>query len=226
MLSTVFVLNVNKVSSLVNKEINNNINISFDYYMDKNKNHILSPIHELSNEISETIISSINIIIQNEMNQIFDDTNIFFIDKIQRKSEMLIQQKLLESGVVINSEIYSSITKTLEKFPYDYYINIYKKENKTKKLFNEKMVTNIKLFNLLLIIFLIFFIFISLNTKSIILNDVYEIFILFIVVFIFVGVFQMIFIKTIVSKYVPVTSSSLYILFFTSLKNNLKEIII
>ena len=192
-------------------------------------------IQGLTNNITNNITTTMISLIQNEINQIIindptiqnlNATNTILINKMKLAANSAIEQGIQKNINNINSQINLNITNIIKNFPYDYYINIFKQKETFRETVNENLFTQIKLFNLLLIIFLISFIGISLLTNTLNISDVIGIFTENIITFIFVGIIEVWFFLNVASKYIPTPPSLLYTSALSSLQKLLNNNII
>jgi hypothetical protein len=124
-----------------------------------------------------------------------------------------------------NNESFIDLKPFKHLFPYDnyydYYFNLFSKENSLKKSSNDKVYFYIKLVNILLIIIFISIAFYFYHNKNISGSDLKLILLENTLTFGIVGIIEYIFFTQVALKYVPTTPSLLYTLLLDSLKKNL-----
>jgi hypothetical protein len=117
-----------------------------------------------------------------------------------------------------NTEHFTDITNS----SYDYYYNLFSKQDQTVKTSNEKVFFYIFLVNILLIIIFIIMTFYFYKTKNISSDEIKIIVLENVLTFGFVGIIEYLFFTQVALKYIPVQPSLIYTSFLDSLKNNLK----
>jgi hypothetical protein len=222
-------------SSFIDHELEHIIKTNFEKTLYVSKGVPITPSisgNELINTIINSIITNLTDTIQTEINnEISKNETVQKLNLISKNlSEQLtkitdkaIQESIQSKINTINSQIDLNIKLIIKNFNYDYYINVYKQQDNTRTLFNETLFDNIKLFNGLLVVFLIFFIFISLQTGSLTISDVVGVFTENIITFIFVGVIEVWFFMNVAFKYVPAPPSIIFVSLFNSLKSYLNK---
>ena len=118
----------------------------------------------------------------------------------------------------INPEHFTDITNS----SYDYYYNLFSKQDQTVKTSNEKVFFYIFLVNILLIIIFIIMTFYFYKTKNISSDEIKIIVLENVLTFGFVGIIEYLFFTKVALKYSAITPSILYTTFLDSFKNNLK----
>lgn len=199
-LSIFFTTYVSKVTSnLINKEI---------------KDIISDGIGKTSNEINNmknTLLQ--NIELQNNLIEQFENT-----DNVDEQIE--IKEQIKQTYDIINvlkDQVEGNDIKKI--LPYDYYANLFSKEDITRKSINNEVFFYIKFTNILLIVFLVLFALYLVNTKSINTHQIKEICLENILTFILVGAIEFIFFTNVAMKYIPTEPS----LLFTSFFNNFRK---
>jgi hypothetical protein len=125
-----------------------------------------------------------------------------------------------------NTEIINQIINILENFNYEYYINIFNKPEPYRTTVNTNLFNNIKIINILLVIFLVFYVSMLLITNTLEFKDVRNIFIENILTFLFVGVVEVLFFLYVATKFVPAPPSILISSLLNLLKKYLEDRII
>jgi hypothetical protein len=240
-LSWFFMLFISKITySYINNKLSKIIsdNLTNVLYKSDNRNEPVMPGSYITNIITDTINNNVSdTMIDFIKNQINDQINSNpVINNLNTINGSLITDLLQSSNTEIkkqiqikinniNSQISVIINKTIADFPYTYYVNIFKEQDTFGQSVNKNLFTNIKLFNGLLVIFLIFYICISLVSGSLTPGDVSHIFIENIITFIFVGGIEYWFFMNVAFKFVPAPPSLIFIDLFSSLKESLEKII-
>ena len=238
-LSLLFMLIISKLTTtVITHEISGIIKDSFEknlYTADKKPIVPSISINGLSNSASNQIITTMMDLLQNEINVIIKNdstiqklynTNAELINQMTVATSVAIKQKLQQNIDSTTSQININIGNIIDKFPYDYYINIFKQQDIFRQTINNNLFTQIMLVNILLVIFLIFFISISLLNNTLTMGEIGHIFLENMITFIFVGIVEFLFFMNVATKYVPTAPSLLFVSFFTSLKTSLTKNII
>jgi hypothetical protein len=189
-LSVFFTKYVSKISSNI---INNEIKHIIDDGIEKSSEEI----NKIKNKLSETIT------LQNNLIEQFENT-----ENINDKLE--IKEKIQQTFNTINE-------LTNQIFPYDYYVNLFSKEDITRQSINNEVFFYIKFTNILLIIFLGLFTFYLVKTNAINSHQIKEICLENILTFMLVGLVEFLFFKNVAMKYIPTEPSLIFTSFFGSL---------
>lgn len=191
-LSIFFTTYISKVTSnIINKEIKHIVIDIIDKSINKNKNNLLE-----------------NITLQNSLIEQFKNT-----DNIDKKIE--ITNKIKQTYDIIN--VLKDRVQPI--FPYDYYVNLFSKEDIIRKSINNEVFFYIKFTNILLFIFLILFTLYLVKTNALNTHQIKEICLENILTFIFVGILEFVFFNNVAMKYIPIKPSLLFTSFMDGLKN-------
>ena len=106
---------------------------------------------------------------------------------------------------------------------YNYYYNLFSKEDLVKKISNEKIFFYITFVNVLLIIVFLVLTLIYLHHKLITIDDIKLILLENVITFIFVGFVEYLFFTRVAIKYSPVTQEEIYSRFLNSFKDKLSN---
>lgn len=235
-LSWLFMLYISKITTnFINDELGHIIKSKFEEGLyDSNGEPVLPSISNngLISTITNNIVTNLLSSIQTEINNISNNnpdiqnlvaTNTNLLNQLTQTTDIVTQENIQSNIDAINSKIDLYIKEIVKNFNYDYYINVFKQQNNINKLFNDTLFSNIKFINVLLIIFLIFYIFISLKTETLNISDVLGIFTENIFTFIFVGIIEIWFFINVASKYIPAPPSIIFVSLFDSLKTYLSK---
>jgi len=237
-LSSLFILYISKITTkFINKEITEIIKHSITNILYDKDNKPVTPSLSLTGMNDNMINMYTTVIFQKIKDMINNDS---IIQNLKAENSSLVNQlnnltkgidtdliAMAQSNIVnIKSKIDTQINNIINNFPYDYYIKIFSQEEKSRQTYNQDLFTNIKIVNLLLIIFLIFFIFISLKTGTLNISDVLGIFGENLLTFFFVGIIELWFFLNVASKFIPSPPSLLFKSLFKSITNILDTNII
>lgn len=120
-----------------------------------------------------------------------------------------------------NFDINSMVENFKKSIKMDYYLKLYKKEDKTREFVNKQLLDKMVHINYLLLFFTLFITGSLLVTKSITYNEVGHVFVENILTFTFVGMIEIMFFIKIASKYIPAPPSLIYKAFFESMRKNI-----
>ena len=237
-LSWLFMLYISKITSVfINNELEHIIKSNFDKLLYISKGVPIIPSisgQGLISSITNSIVTNLTTSIQTEINIIINSnptiqnlaaTNANLVSQLKQTTNSTIQQGIQSNINMVNSQIDLNIKNIIINFNYDYYINVFKQQDNTRIFFNETLFNNIKIINMLLVIFVIFYIFISIKSEALNMSEVLEVFTENIITFIFVGGVEFWFFTNVASKYVPAPPSLIFISFFNSLKKYLGKYI-
>ena len=218
------------VSKLINTELGHIIKsgIESNLYISEGVPKPISITIPRPNETeTNNITIMISTLIQNEINKLINnspeikdlkDKNIVLYGQLTRTTDNIIKQTIELNISDINLQINDNIKKIIKSLDFDFYINKFKKHDSFKELFNNYLFESIGIVNILLVIFLVFFIFISLKNENLTVSDVSHIFIENIITFIFVGIIEVWFFMNVASKFIPAPPSNIFTSLFASLK--------
>lgn len=192
-LSIFFTKYVCKVSSnIINQEIKNIIN---------------DGVKKLPVEINNTLVE--NITLQSSSIEQFEN-----VEDNSNKSELI--DKIKQTYDVINDlKNKENIAKTI---PYDYYVDLFSKEDITRQSINDEIFFYIKFTNILLIVFLISFLFYLVNNNLLNIDQIKHICLENILTFILVGIVEFLFFTNVAIKYIPTYPSLMFTSFYEDLK--------
>ena len=203
----------NKSADIINNNISHIINDQFTNVLNNNS-EVSTKIRELYTKYTELIeLYNSNTLLQSELNIVKNKitdislqlNNLYFINNIS-SSETSTQFD------------FNSINQFFKSFSFDYYLNLFNTDNQTRKLTNNLLFSNLKIINILLIIFFIIFTGTLYGIGAITLHAIMYIFIENIITFIFVGLIEVLFFYNVILKYVPISPSLLISSFISSLK--------
>jgi len=166
----------------------------------------------ISNVTSNAINREIEHIINNDIGEIHDEIKNIFDEQTNNEINK-------ERRKILKNE-FKTMTKTEN---YDYYINLFSKNDVVRQSINNQVFFYIKIVAVLLIIFLIFFIFYSVKTETITQSTVRHIILENVITFIFIGAFEYLFFINVAFKYIPTKPSLLTKSLVDSLKSKLSS---
>ena len=152
-------------------------------------------------------------------------TNADLKNQLSKSTNPLEEDNLKKNIVRINLKINENIKNIINKFDYDYYIKVFTQEENTRTLINKNLFDNIIIVNALFFVFLLFYIFISINTKILNWSDVIDVLTENVITFILVGAIEFWFFLNVAFKFIPSPPSTIYISFVNSLKDYLGKFI-
>ena len=241
-----FIANIS--SDAINHELKHSIDDGFDHL--KENKSIINKINNLKNEYTnlvsqytnDELLKSETLNINSKLNDILlQINNLQFLDGSLNES---LNGSLNESlngsfnGLLngsfngsFNGSINGSlvipniddISNWMKNLSFDYYLNLFSKNNTTREKLNNQIFSEIKMINFLLILFLIIFVG-TLNFAGILsMNEFKYILLENTITFIFVGIVEIIFFLNIALKFIPVPPSLIFKSLIESLKKNLQK---
>lgn len=211
-------------SDTINHELKHFIDASFEQ-LHKNKSKINDKINTLKQQYSNLITQYNNDnTLQSQTSMISSKLNdiLLQINNLEFLGESLpvpISINSLPALILPNLNDVSSYIKNLS---FDYYLDLFTKNNDTRKRVNNQVFSKIKIVNFLLILFLVILVGTLNFTGALTMGEFGNIFFENIITFLFVGIVEILFFLNIQLKFVSVPPS----LIFTSLINSLKKSII
>jgi hypothetical protein len=122
---------------------------------------------------------------------------------------------------MINEDIINNITNKINNnFSYDYYVNLFSKEDTSRKQLNDYVFFYTNIINSVLILTIILFGFYLRKTNSMGMNEMKLIFFENILTFACVGVVEYLFFTKVALKFIPAPPSTMYTSFVNSLKKH------
>jgi len=235
-LTLIFMFYISKLTTEhINHKISNLIISNLKKILYTHDSNISLNILNIDNTSMNNISSLLNAQLQNTINEnIANDetlkelvsTNNELKNKLANITNSSVKKTIKSKIDTNNSEISINIKNILSKFNYSYYINIFDKPEYYRTTVNTNLFSNIKFINILLVIFLIFFITISIFTETLFLSEIGSILMENLITFIFVGIIEVLFFKFVASKFIPAPPSILFSSLLDSMKAYLKSRII
>ncbi len=222
-LSNLFIYYITpNATNVVNKELKNVINDTFKPLIN-NKDKIIEKINDLKSEYSELLKQYEAIKTLTKNNLIYKKLNEL---KVQIENLTFLENSLpigalstLQSGLILPKFNINELSEYFKNISFDYYLKLFNSDNITRKNENNKLFSQIKMVNLLLIIFSIVFISTLVNNNSITTNQVFMLLVECSSTFIIVGIILLLFITNLTNKFIPITPSFI----FNSVSNTLKS---
>jgi hypothetical protein len=211
-------------SDTINHELKNFIDVSFEP-LHINKSKINDKINTLKQQYTNLITQYSNDnTIQTQTSMISFKLNdiLLQINNLEFLGGSLpvpISTKSLPALILPNLYDVSSYIKNLS---FDYYLDLFSKNNDTREKVNNQVFSEIKIVNFLLILFIVIFIGTLNFTGSLTMGEFGNILLENIITFLFVGIVEIIFFLNISLKFVSARPS----LIFKSLINSLKKSIV
>jgi hypothetical protein len=210
-------------SNAINNELKQSIDESFEP-LHKNKSKINDKINTLKQQYdillkqynNDKILQSQSSIINSRLNDILLQIN--NLEFIGGSSPVPISTNSLPALILPNLNDVSSYIKNLS---FDYYLDLFSKNNETREKVNKQVFSEIKVVNFLLILFLVIFVATLNFTGAITMGEFGHILLENVITFFFVGIVEIVFFLNIALKFVPAPPS----LIITSLLSSLKKII-
>jgi hypothetical protein len=230
-----FITNV--TTKFINNELSHIIKLNFEKIAyDSNGMPKLPKIsdEQLLKTVNSDVVKNILDLIQTEINNLINNntiiqnlmnTNTNLRTQLTKATNPLEEDNIKTNIIRINSQINENIKNIINKFDYDYYINVFTQQENTRTLINKNLFDNIILFNILLFVFLLFYIFISINTNTLDWSNVIEVLTENVITFILVGVIEVWFFLNVAFKFVPTPPSIIYVSFVNSLKDYLGKFV-
>jgi hypothetical protein len=184
----------------------------------------------ITNNITETVITYLQTEIDNQIRndptiQNLNSINNGLTNSLIEASDTAVRNSIQNNIDTVNLQINMNVRSIIEKFNFDYYIQVFKQKDSYREMINNNLFFTIKFVIVLLVLFLVIIIIIFIINKKINGSELFELFIENILTFIFVGLIEFWFFTNIVIKYAPLNQSHLYTSFLKSLtglmKNNL-----
>ena len=219
-----------KYTNLLKSQIMSKLNVNLDNLNINNQFEHLYKNKENFKKIYISLLKSqmmTNSNIEDLDKSKIEDFNNLDLDKSKikiDKSQIKLDNLLLEVNNLHSFDklIYSLIpdlnNKTNINLLFDYYLNIFSKNNLTREIKNNLLFNKIKIVNFLLILFFIIFISTLYLTNLISVSELNHIFLENVITFIFVGIIEIVFFFNIALKFIPVPPS----LIITSLLDSFK----
>jgi len=210
-------------SNAINHELKHSIDESFEL-LHKNKSKINDKINTLKQQYNillkqynnDKILQSQASIINSRLNDILLQIN--NLEFIGGSSPVPISTNSLPALILPNLNDVSSYIKNLS---FDYYLDLFSKNNETREKVNKQVFNEIKIVNFLLILFLVIFVATLNFTGAITMGEFGYILLENVITFFFIGIIEIVFFLNIALKFVPAPPS----LIITSLLSSLKKII-
>jgi hypothetical protein len=143
-----------------------------------------------------------NIIDQNKLIEQFTETE-------NNEEKLKIKDKINQMNDIID-KLKDKIQNNNIEFKYDYYFDLFSKEDYTRSKINNEVFFYIKFTNILLIVFLILFVFYLLKTKTVNITQINEVFLENLLTFMMVGIIEFLFFNNVAMKYIPSEPSLIF----------------
>ena len=227
----------NTTTKFINKELAHIIKLNFEKIAYNSNGMPKLPNisdDQLIKTVNSDIVKNIIDLIQTEINNLINNnttiqnlmaTNADLKNQLSKSTNPLEEDNLKKNIVRINLKINENIKNIINKFDYDYYIKVFTQEENTRTLINKNLFDNIIIVNALFFVFLLFYIFISINTKILNWSDVIDVLTENVITFILVGAIEFWFFLNVAFKFIPSPPSTIYISFVNSLKDYLGKFI-
>jgi len=210
-------------SNAINHELKQSIDESFEP-LHKSKSKINDKINTLKQQYdillkqynNDKILQSQASIINSRLNDILLQIN--NLQFLGGSSPVPISTNSLPALILPNLNDVSSYIKNLS---FDYYLDLFSKNNETREKVNKQVFSEIKVVNFLLILFLVIFVATLNFTGAITMGEFGHILLENVITFFFVGIVEIVFFLNIALKFVPAPPS----LIITSLFSSLKKLI-
>lgn len=199
------------ISNVASDTINNEINSIIE--------NIIKNIKLDQHNIKNKILENLN---DNELRNKIQNSCLFTLVKDDNMMKILNEKLSNHESVKLLNNI-KQLNK--DKNDYEYWLNLFKKDDPTRNKNNNQVFFYIKFINVLLIAFLLFFAYFIYVNKTIKVNDFKVIITENILTFIGVGIIEYLFFTNVALKYIPAPPSLLYESFMNSLKKNLEQYI-
>lgn len=205
-----------KSSNIINTEIKHLIDNQFAK-IPNTKSYISTKINNLYAKYKELVeLYNSNTLVQSELNIVKNKmtdinlqiNNLYFVNNIS-------------SNESVSQFDFNSITQFFNSFSFDYYLDLFSENHQTNKLSNNLLFDQIKIVNVLIIVFFILFTGTIYGIGAITLSDIGYLFLENIITFIFVGLIEILFFLNVALKFVPTPPS----LIVTSFINSLNELL-
>lgn len=226
-LTALYILYISKViSNFLNNELAGIVKTEFQNNLYVSKNVPITPSLSIQS-FKESIINNTNNYIDEQLKQTINNDEA--VKQLQMKKMELANSKfsnnISDKIDEVEMEINIKIADIIKNFDYEYYVSIYKKESMFRKLFNETLFTNIILINVILVVFLLFFIGYIYFTGNLSGKEIFHIVMENIVTFVFVGMIELWFFLNVASQFIPAPPSLIFVSLFTSIKKILDKIV-
>jgi hypothetical protein len=207
-------------TNMINKEINHIISASIKSSGSK-IDQIKSKINSYK-QVKDNLLEMYKIT-TNEQQKKEISNKISDVKNIMNNLKILVPKFTeLSNKNMINQDTINSITNKIKNnFSYDYYVNIFSKQDPTRKQLNDYVFFYTNIINAVLILTIILFGFYLRKTNSMGMDEMKLIFFENILTFVCVGVVEYLFFTKIALKFIPAPPSTMYRSFVNSLKKHL-----
>jgi len=144
-----------------------------------------------------------NIIDQNKLLEQFTETE-------NNEDKLKIKDKINQMSDIINKLKEKVQNNNNNTFKYEYYYDLFSKEDYTRKSINNEVFFYIKFTNILLVVFLLLFVFYLLKTKTLNKEQISEVCLENVLTFMLVGVIEFLFFTNVAMKYIPSEPSLIF----------------
>jgi len=144
-----------------------------------------------------------NIINQNKLLEQFTETE-------NNEDKLKIKDKINQMSDIINKLKEKVQNNNNNTFKYEYYYDLFSKEDYTRKSINNEVFFYIKFTNILLVVFLLLFVFYLLKTKTLNKEQISEVCLENVLTFMLVGVIEFLFFTNVAMKYIPSEPSLIF----------------
>jgi hypothetical protein len=217
-----FMYYISSISSdAINNELKSVINDSFKELQEHKSliNNKITNLKEQYSNLIEQYKNNASLLEQTEIiNSKLNDISLQIsnLQFLSRSLPVPINSNSLHAFLLPNL---NDISKYINNLSFDYYLNLFSKNTKTRELVNEQVFSKIKITNYLLILFFVIFVG-TLNLAGVLTMEEFgELLLENIITFLFVGIVEVIFFLNIALKYVPLPPSLIFTSFIDALKN-------
>jgi uncharacterized phage infection (PIP) family protein YhgE len=201
------------------KKLYNNINTPNNNI--KQISETMNSANELNDNIKEVINTANEIKDNINVKQIFEKVN-EVKDNININQILDTANKLKDTNNVkqINDKVKEIKDKVTDNFSYDYYVNLFSKEDDKRAKINNQILFYMNTTNILIVIMLILFTYYLIKTKSVNVEEVKYLLFENMLTFIFIGVIEYLFFTRVALNFIPAPPSLIAKSFINALKND------
>ena len=169
-------------------------------------NEIKHIVHDSIKKSSYSIKNTKSKLYQNiiDQNKLFEQ----FTETENNEDKLKIKDQINQMSDIIDK--LKDKVKNNNPFKYDYYYDLFSKEDYTRKSINNEVFFYIKFTNILLVVFLILFVFYLLKTKTLNKEQISEVCLENVLTFMLVGIIEFLFFTNVAMKYIPSEPSLIF----------------